>query len=222
MLESVIRNDDVDRAVFERQGSRIVEHDGFVDRRIGRHDRIDVGADDLAHLALDAAELTTELNRIVDLWCAAPGPVIEHDGVGMQDRIDALIELDRAVNAREAARIDLGKEHRADIRGDHLFFPTGVKSTSASDRKSQLIIATVNIRIRITTALTGRIRGQSAELTVAVNHKFTRTSFATLLSQLLVSSPSRDPGRVRFGRIVPRAPQDMVTAEKRASLVISA
>ena len=89
----------------ERSGN-----DGAVDRGIGRHGAIDIDADDLFHLALEARQTAPIGDRIIDVDPAPAGAKIHDHEIRPQQRIEALVELDRPVVTVEPARENFGQQ----------------------------------------------------------------------------------------------------------------
>jgi hypothetical protein len=109
VFEGEIRQDQIDRAIRQwKLGTG--NHDGAVDRGIRRHGAVDIDADDLLHLALEARQTAPVGDRIIDVDPATTGAEIHHHEIGPQQRIDALLELDRPVVTVEPARENLGQQ----------------------------------------------------------------------------------------------------------------
>jgi hypothetical protein len=110
MLEDVIGDHEVDRAVIQRQPSPRLNHLGISEKGVRQHGGVDVNANHLPGFAPQVEQIAMDRKQLVQI-VATPGPEVEDDWIvkGAQQRVNARIELDGAVEPRIAPGEALGE-----------------------------------------------------------------------------------------------------------------
>jgi hypothetical protein len=108
VLESRIRNDDVDRCIFQWKAVPRFDDVSLVESRIRDDNRIDIDTYYARDVAFQRSQSTAILHRIF-AETAAAGAQIDHDCGGLGDRSHSRIELDRGVDPGEPSRSGFGK-----------------------------------------------------------------------------------------------------------------